>query len=314
MSIKREYKTALIVIAALVFSIWGINYLKGKDLLHSYNTYYAEFDNVEGVIKSSPVMLKGIQIGTVNDLKFKNGISRTVMEINIDQDIKFSKNSQVKVYGGNLMGGKSIAIVPAANGEVAKNGDTLVSYTTPGLFDLVNDKVTPLQDKLEHLLSSSDSLVNALNKVLNPETQKHLNRTMADLAVVMHNFKNTSAKLDKMLQSNQSHFDNTLKNVDKLSENFVNLSDSLKQIRFNKIAQELNQTIVKLNTSLDKINKGDGSLAKLMNDKKLYNNLEKSSKELELLLNDLREHPKKYVHFSVFGRKDKKKKEEKNNK
>jgi len=307
MNIKREYKTGIIVITALVLFIWGFNYLKGKDVFKSYNTYYAVTDNVEGLVKSTPVTLKGIQIGTLEDLRFYNGIDKTLIVLNIDDDFIFSKDSKVKIYGGNIMGGKSVAIVPGTSRQMAKDGDTLQVMKMPGMFDLVNDRLTPLQDKLERILTSTDTLLLGLNNVLNPETQKHLNKGIADLETTIHHFKNTSIALDNMLKNNQKHLQTSLKNVDKITTDFSVLSDSLKQIKVGKLVNELNQTIVKLNRSLDKLNKGDGTMAKLMNDKKLYENLERSTKELELLLKDLRENPKRYVHFSIWGRKDKKK-------
>jgi len=306
MKIKNEVKTGLIVIIALVLFIWGFNYLKGKDLLKSYNTYYVITDNVEGIAKSTPVTLKGIPIGTVEDLKFYNGMEQTMLILNIDDNFVFPKDSKVKIYGGNIMGGKSVAIVPGNSNELAKDGDTLQVLKMPGMFDLVNDKITPLQEKLERIMTSTDTLLIGLNNVLNPETQKHLNRSMADLEVLIGQLKNSSVQLNQLLSKNKTHLNQSFENLDKLSANFVEVSDSLKQIKLGKLVNDLNTSIAQFNTTLKKLNEGDGTMAKLMNDKKLYDNLERSSKELELLLKDLREHPKRYVHFSIWGRKDKK--------
>jgi len=306
MKITKEYKTGLIVIVALALFVWGFNYLKGKDVLKSYNTYYTITDSVEGVVKSTPVTLKGIAIGTVEDLKFYNGIEQTMLVLNINDDFRFSKDSKVKIYGGNIMGGKSVAIVPGKSSEMAKNGDTLQILKMPGMFDLVNDRLTPLQDKFERIMNSTDTLLIGLNNVLNPETQQHLNRSIANLEVVINHFKNTSEQLDRLLINNKNHMNRSFENMDKLTTNFAVLSDSLKQIQLNELVNDLNKSITQFNTTLDKLNKGNGTVAKLLNDKKLYDNLERSTKELELLLKDLRAHPKRYVHFSVWGKKDKK--------
>ena len=308
MKIKNEVKTGLIVIIALVLFIWGFNYLKGKDLLKSYNTYYVITDNVEGIAKSTPVTLKGIPIGTVEDLKFYNGMEQTMLILNIDDDFVFPKDSKVKIYGGNIMGGKSVAIVPGNSNELAKDGDTLQVLKMPGMFDLVNDKITPLQEKLERIMTSTDTLLIGLNNVLNPETQKHLNRSMADLEVLIGQLKNSSVQLNQLLSKNKTHLNQSFENLDKLSANFAEVSDSLKQIQMGKLVKDLNTSIAQFNTTMKKINEGNGTMAKLMNDKKLYDNLERSTKELELLLKDLREHPKRYVHFSIWGKKDKKEK------
>ncbi len=307
MKIKREYKTAIIVLLAVLLAIWGFNYLKGKDILNSYQTYYAITDNVEGVVKSTPVSLKGIQIGSVKDFEFYNGIEKTILILSVQKDFHFSKDSKVKIYGGSIMGGKSVAITVGKDTEMAKDGDTLQVEKTPGMFDLVNDKITPLQDKLERILTSTDTLLLSVNKILDPATQQHISHSLADLEVTMKAFKNSSVRFDQILQKNQTHLDSSFENIDKLSTNFVQLSDSLKQIQLGKVVNNLNQTIAKINTSLDKINKGDGTMSKLMNDKSLYENLAKSTKELENLLKDLQANPKRYVHFSIWGRKDKKK-------
>jgi len=305
MKIKREHKTALIVITALALFIWGFNYLKGKDIFNSYNTYYSVLDNVEGVVKSTPVTLKGIQIGTIDDMKFYNGLKKTMLVLNIDNHFVFAKDSKVKIYGGNIMGGKNVSIVPGTSHQMAKDGDTLTALKMPGMFDLVNDKITPLQNKLDRILSSTDTLLVGINQAFNPESQKHLAATLADLSVVVNQFKKSSIKLNQFLDKNQTHLNQSVANIDEMTQNFASLSDSLKNIKVHQLVQNINQAVTKLNTGLEKINKGDGSLAKLMNDKKLYDNLERSTKELERLLKDVREHPKRYVHFSIWGRKDK---------
>jgi phospholipid/cholesterol/gamma-HCH transport system substrate-binding protein len=306
MNIKNEYKAAFIAIVSLILFIWGFNYLKGKDILKKYNTFFAVTDNVEGLVKSTPVTLKGIQIGTLEDLKFYNGIDKTLIVLNINDEFVFSKDSKIKIYGGNIMGGKSVAIVPGNSPEMAKDGDTLTIMKMPGMFDLVNDKLTPLQDKFERILTSTDTLLLSINHILNPTTQNNIKNTLADLEITIRHFKNTTAQFDALMKNNQSHLNKSFENVDKLTSDFAVLSDSLKQIKIGEIVQNLNTTIAKLNAGLDKLNKGDGTMAKLMNDKKLYENLERSTKELELLLKDLRENPKRYVHFSIWGRKEKK--------
>jgi len=306
MKIKNEVKTGIVVIIALILFVWGFNYLKGKDIFKAYDTYYVITDNVEGVVKSTPVRLKGIAIGTVDDLKFYNGTNQTMIVLNINDDYVFPKDSKVKVYGGNFMGGKNVAIIPGKSQELAKDGDTLQIMKMPGLADLVNDRLTPLQEKLESIMSSTDTLLFSINNVLNSETQEHLKKSSAELETLIHHFKNSSVQLEELLVNNKEHLNQSFENLDKLSANFAVMSDSLKQIQLGKLVKDLNKSISQINLTLNKLNSGDGTAAKLINDKKLYENLERSTKELELLLKDLREHPKRYVHFSIWGKKDKK--------
>ena len=307
--INKQAKTGIIVVIATLLFIWGFNYLKGKDILKSYNTYYAVLDNVEGVVKSTPVTLKGIPIGTVEDLHFTPDMTKTVMVLNIDRDFNFSKDSKVKVYGGNIMGGKSVAIVPGESNKPTKDGDTLQVLKMPGMFDLVNDKITPLQNKLESSLTSLDSILHSVNNTLDKPTQNNIKSGLADLAVSLKHFKNTSRELDQIVVKNKSNIDNSLQNFHKISADFSVLSDSLKQIKIGKISKELEQSIAQLHKTLKNLNDEKGTTGKLMKDKELYDNLTRSTKELELLLKDLRQHPKKYVHFSIFGKKDKSQKE-----
>jgi len=303
--INRQAKTGIVVVIATILFIWGFNYLKGKDILKSYNTYYAVLDNVEGVVKSTPVTLKGIPIGTVKDLHFTPDMTKTVMVLNIDREFNFPKDSKVKVYGGNIMGGKSVAIVPGEKPDITKDGDTLQVLKMPGMFDLVNDKITPLQEKLESSLISLDSILHGVNNTLDKPTQNNIKTGLADLAVTLKHFKNTSRELDQVLSKNKSNIDNSLSNFHKISEDFSILSDSLKQVKVGKLSKDLEQSIAQLNIFLQNLNSEKGTAGKLMKDKELYENLTKSTKELELLLKDLRQHPKKYVHFSIFGKKDK---------
>jgi phospholipid/cholesterol/gamma-HCH transport system substrate-binding protein len=306
MQIKREHKTAVIVIIALALFIWGFNFLKGKDIFKSYNTYYSVLDNVEGIVVSTPVTLKGIQIGSVSDMKFYNGIEKTMLVLDVNKDFVFSKDSKVKIYGGNIMGGKNVSIIPGTSPEMAKDGDTLQALKMPGMFDLVNDKITPLQNKLYRILSSTDTLLLGINNILSPKTQQHLSRTIADLSTTVNQLKNTSVKLNTFWDTNGHNLSHSIQNIDKMTSDFASVSDSLKHADISGLVKNLHQTVNKLNSTLEKVNKGDGSMAKLLNDPALYQNLERSTKELQLLLKDLRENPKRYVHFSLWGRKDKK--------
>ena len=211
MKIKREYKAAIIVLLALVAAIWGFNYLKGRDIFNSYNTYYAVTDNVEGVVKSTPVTIKGIQIGNVEGLQFYNGIEQTLLVLRVNASYNFAKDSKIKIYGGNIMGGKSVAVIPGSATQMAQDADTLVVLKEPGMLELVNTRLTPLQDKLESTLSKTNELLTGLNNVLNPKTQQSLINSTADVEKMIHSFKNTAAQINQLMLKNQTHIDASLK-------------------------------------------------------------------------------------------------------
>ncbi len=305
MKIKKEHKTALIVITALALFVWGFNFLKGKDIFKSYDTYYSVLDNVEGVVSSTPVTLKGIQIGTIKEMKFVNGFDKTMLVLDIDRHFRFPKDSKVKIYGGNIMGGKNVAIIPGHDTQMAQDGDTLRVLKMPGMFDLVNDKITPLQNKLDRILSSTDTLLIGLNNILNPEMQNHLKQGIEDFSGSMHQVVKTTKTFNQFLDKHQQNLDHSVENVNKITENLAHISDTLNTLQIGRLVNNFNQTINKLNQSLDKLNKGKGSMAQLLNDPKLYQNLEQSTRALNLLLEDLRAHPKRYVHFSIWGKKEK---------
>lgn len=307
MKISREVKTAVLVILGIVFFIFGYNYLKGKNLLNSSRTFYTIYSNVEGLEPSTPVTINGLAVGKVQAISFTDdGSGKLLVELNINSNYTFSKNSKAQLYEAGLIGGKAVAIIPAFdNAEEAKSGDFLQADVKAGLTELVNKRLTPLQEKIETVMLSTDTLLANLNQVFDNKTKANLRSSIAGLNDIITNFKQTSKTLDALLVTNQEKLTNTLSNTEKVSENLSNITDSIAKANLGNTIAELQETISKFNLVLENIDNGEGSIGKLLKDEGLYNNLEGASKQLEQLLQDMKLHPKRYVHFSLFGKKPK---------
>jgi len=287
--------------------VYTFNYLKGENLLDNSRRVYAIYDNVEGLATSSPVTVNGHTIGKVMDIKFsEDGSGKLKVLLLIEDEYEFSKNSIAELYETGLIGGKAIAIIPAFdNAENAESGDILKGSIKEGLSELVNRRLTPLQEKIETMMVSADSLLTNLNSVFDSKTKANLKNAIAELNGTLTSFRSTSNSLNTLIVNNQENLDSTLTNFNKLSSNLTTITDSVAKSDLSGTIEELQSTLDGVNTLLASIESGEGSMGKLLKDDKLYDNLEGASKQLEQLLQDFKLNPKRYVHFSVFGKKAK---------
>ena len=313
MKISNEFKVGLLAVISILLFIFGYNYLKGNNLLKSSRTFYAVYDNVEGLSKSSPVTINGLQVGSITDIKFLDSSGKLVVVMNINNDFDFPKGSVAKIYGGNLIGSKSMAIEPVYDQEgKALSGDTLVSKVDPGLLELVNNRLTPLQARVETAVSDVDTLVTSVNSILSSDTQRSIKQSFIDIRTTLNSLKSTTKNINDVVAENKQNINSSFVNINETTENLKNVSDSISRINIEKISNDLEESVANINAVTKKIDDKDGTLGKLVNDDQLYQNLEGASKELEELLNDIKTNPKRYVHFSVFGKKNRpyKKKDE----
>lgn len=306
MKITREIKTAILVIASILLFIWGYSFLKGRDLLSNYKTFYVQYDNVEGLVNSAPVTINGLIVGKVSSIKFLNNAGKIQVELQIKNDFPFSKTSVAAIYEPGLIGGKQIMIIPNFEDKTpAESGMTLMADVKPGLTSLVVDKLTPLQAKVDKMLSSADALLVNINSILDTKTKENLKSSIANLNETLAEFKVASKNVNQMLADNKGKFSSTMTNVDKASANFAKLSDSLAKANIGKTVKNLEKTLASVDKIMADVQAGKGTLGKLAKDDKLYANFTQTSKELELLLQDLRLNPTRYVNVSLFGKKNK---------
>lgn len=305
MKISNEFKVGLLAVISILLFIFGYNYLKGNNLLKNSRTFYAVYDNVEGLSKSSPVTINGLQIGSITDINFLDKTGKLVVSMNINNDFVFSSNSVAKIYGGNLIGSKSMAIEPVYQQDnIAKSGDTLPGKIDPGLLELVNNRLTPLQSRVETAVTDVDTLITSVNKILNPKTQKSIQESFININSTLNSLKNTSQEINELVANNHNNINKSFENINKTTENLQQVSDSVAQIDVTKMSQDLEKSIANIKEVTKKIENSDGTLGKLIHDDQLYKNLEGASNEMQELLNDIKTNPKRYVHFSVFGKKN----------
>ena len=304
MKYTKELKTGILAVVAIVILIFGYSYLKGQNLLDSSRIFHAVYADVEGLSPSSPVTINGLKVGQVTNISFLDERGLLVVTFNVDNNFKFSKNSLAQIYGGGLIGGKSLAIVPEyEQGMFAESGDTLPSDIEEGIMELVNERLTPLQVKVERAIVSTDSLLTAFNEVLNPETRNNIKKTFDDLSETVNSFKKTAVSLDGIVSGNSEKLSRTFSNLDEMTGNFNKFSDSLSQIDLNGMSGDLEKIIADFEKISNNLTNGKGSAGKLLTDDAVYDNLDRATKQMEQLLQDIKLNPKRYVHFSVFGKK-----------
>ncbi|WP_373056270.1 MlaD family protein [Zunongwangia sp. H14] len=306
MKYSKEVKTAILGIIAILILIFGYSFLKGKNLLDDSRVFYAVYDDVEGLSPSSAVTINGLKVGQVSSIDFLNNTGLLVVKFTVDNDFPFSANSVANIYGGNIIGGKSLAIVPNyEKGNLAKSGDTLRGEIEEGIMELVNDKLTPLQAKVENAIVSADSLLSGINRVLNDSTTNNIQNTFQNLSATSRSFRGAAESLEEIVHGNAGKIDHTLTNLDEMSTNFNRFSDTLANVNLSKMTNDLENVVADFENITNSLAEGEGTAGKLINDPEVYNNLDRATKQLEELLQDIKLNPKRYVHFSVFGKRPK---------
>lgn len=306
MKISREVKTAILMIVSIALLIFGYQYLKGQNLLDKSRTFYAVYDNVEGLAPASAVTINGLKVGKVLSIGFADQQGKLLVTFTVEKDFEFSKKSVARIYGGGLIGGKSLAILPEyESGAMAQNGDTLPSESSEGIMELVNERLTPLQEKVESVIVDADSVLTNVNAVLDRNTRANLRAAIADFTSTAQNLKGISKSMNNMLNKNEEKFDRTFTNLDIMSENFVAISDSLSNVDVGQLVANLEKVVGDFEDISNNLNSGQGTMGKLLNDDQVYVNLERTTKQMEQLLQDMKLNPKRYVHFSVFGKRPK---------
>ena len=304
MKISREIKTGIIVVGGILLFIMGFSYLKSTSLFDNSKVFYVVYDNVGGLQPGTPVSINGYTVGNVNNIKFKDNSGKLLVTFSVSNEFEFSNQSKAELYDTGIIGGKGIQIIPMFDGSpMAKSGDTLISSVKPGLTDLVQKNLAPLQSKIEGAVTNADSLMINVNQILDTKTKRDLRESISGLNVLVKSFQGSANNLNALLADNKGELDTAVQNIANITSNFSKLSDSISQAGLVDTMKNLESTIASLDAMLAKIEKGNGTMGKLMTDDELYTNLSNSTRELDLLLQDFRLNPKRYVNVSVFGKK-----------
>ena len=315
--IKREYTIALMMIGALVVLYYGINYLKGLDVLQGRNVYYARYADVSGINDASPVLYHGMKVGQVTGTELipgGSGLVAVAFQINDDR-LLITDSTRAEIYSSDLFT-RAIQLV-VKQGPPATRGDTLKSGTQASLTESVNQQLDPIKRKAEGMLNNIDSVLNAVQLLLNERAVGDLDSSIVSLRHILENVDGTTRRLNALLDAETNTIKTTLDNLQKVSTTLAQNGDELNRIfanvdsltaslgdgRLEKIMANLTSTSDQLKQAMTKINEGQGTLGKLVKDDSLYVNLNKATKDLDLLLEDLRVNPNRYL--SIFGKKDK---------
>jgi len=305
LNFSKEIKTALLILSGIVIFIFGFNYLKGSSLLDNEINVHTLYADVEGLVVGANVTINGLNVGKVKKIDFDENFEKIKVSFSLRSDLTFSNQSIAQLYEAGLIGGKAIAILPDYSAaRPVQDDDVLPSTIKPGLTELVNQQIAPLQNKLEGLLTSADSLFAGVSNVLNYNTQNNLKLALEGVTQSIDNVNKLSNSLSRVVNSNEKVFNSTLSHLEHTTNNLAILSDSLKQMPLASTVQHLEKTTAQIQQLVEKMEKGEGSLGKLLNEETLYNKLLYSAEALEALLVDLKSHPKRYVHFSIFGKKE----------
>lgn len=306
MKLTREIKTAVLVIASILLFIWGYSFLKGSNILNNHKKLYVEYDNVEGLVSSAPVTISGKIIGKVNSIILnKNGKLLVEMQIN-EENFPISKSSVAQIYEPGFIGGKQIAIIPNyGDTKLAVTGDKLLADVKQGLTTSLGNKLEPTQQKINSLVTNADKLMLNVNSILDNQTKANLKASISQLNQTLAEVNKATKQVNSMLASNDQKIEATLTNAEKASASFAKISSDLEKAKLSETVNNLEGTLNSVNKMLTDMQSGKGTMGKMMKDEALYNNLTKTSKELELLLQDVRLHPTRYVNVSFFGKKEK---------
>jgi phospholipid/cholesterol/gamma-HCH transport system substrate-binding protein len=318
MKLNNETKIGLMAILGVGILIIGFNFLRGKGLFKKENQVYAVYQDVHGLVKSNPVMINGLQVGRISNIDGGKDMKRIVVTVSLYKQINIPDNS-LAVINPNLLGSPTMEIQLGTSPTYLKNEDTLLTTLSGGAFDEALKLINPVLYEVKNAIKSLDSALTNITGVFDTRAKNNIQGILQNLNEVTASFVVTSSSLKELMDTQNGDLAQSLENVNKFTanlnsnngkidsimENTKVFSRNLSKMDLKKTLDTLNVAINDFKTSAEKINSKDGSIGLLINDKTLYNNLKGTTEKINILLDDIRVHPKRYVNFSVFGRKDK---------
>ncbi len=317
MKIKKEYSIAALVLGGVGLLIFGVNFLKGLDLFEKRNVFHVKYNNVAGITGASPVFYNGFKVGQVIGTKLlSDGSGQIVVTFQMNEEtLMVPKDSKVQIYSADLFS-RALQLQLGTSGDQAQAGDTLMGDAQLSLTDAVSQQIDPLKAKAEGMLASVDSVLNSFQQLMNPKAVGDIDSSFTSIRRALESLSNTANTLDRLVATESTTLSAALTNLEKVSATLAANSDEMDHIftnldtltsdlargRMRKVMDELATTSGELRKITANINEGNGTMGKLMKDDSLYSNLNNASRELDLLLEDLRMNPNRY--FSVFGKKD----------
>ncbi len=312
--LKKEYKIAITIVAALVILIWGFSFLKGKNIFDSGTLYYGVYSKVDGLTEASPIHYHGYKVGSVREITFNaTGQDRFLVVFSLNKEMPLNENTVAQIYSFDLMGAKAVRFLDGGGGVPLQEGDTLKTDIEGGL----TEELGPVKNKVENLVVRMDSTLNSLSSVFSDENNKNLEEGMKSFRGMMRNLEQTTAAVNASL-GNGGALNRTIANIDTVTgelarqqeniaaamENVAGFSGQLNAMQLDSLALRLDSGLMLVNSILKQAQSGDGSLGLLLSDEGLYYNLMDASANLDRLLADMRHNPGRYLNFSAvdFGR------------
>ena len=313
MKIANETKVGVLAVVAIAILILGYSFLKGNDVFSSDNTYYATYDRVDGLTESKPILVNGYQIGRVSDMLLQED-GRIRAELKVKRSYAIPANTVARLASTDLLGGKAIVFELGDGSTYAQDGDEL----TAGIQKNILEQVEPIQKKAEDIAAVLDSVLNSINNTINQDFQRNFNRSLNSIANSLQNLEGITGQLDGLVVSERNRISHIVGNIESITENLKNnnerignvlvnldsITDQVAKANFAQTILSANEAMADFQSITNRINRGEGSIGMLLNDEQLYNNLNQASQNLEELIADMKARPGRYVHFSVFGRKN----------
>lgn len=313
MKLKTETKVGILAVVSIAVLIIGYSFLKGNDVFSNEQVFYSKYSNVEGLSVSKPVLVNGFTIGRVSKMiLLPNGLIE--VELKIKNNYVIPENTVAKISSTDLLGNKAIVFDLGDSPVYALSGDSLQGEVSQNLLE----QVEPVQKKAESMIMMIDSILTSVHQTITPEFQTNVNRSLASIANTLATLENTTKQVDGLIGIEKTKISNILGSVEAISanleqnnerinhifSNFESMSDQLAKSNFQETMEKTTAALSEFQGIMSRVNQGEGSLGKLVSDDSLYENLEDASKSLDELIKDMKKRPGRYVHFSVFGRKD----------
>ncbi len=308
MRFNKEIKIGLLALFSGSILYFGFNFLKGSDFLSTSKTYYARYDQISGLTESNQVLVNGYGVGRVSDLKIIQGEKTSIIvAIDVKADVKVGKDAVAFLTDTDLLGGKAIDLKTGNINDPAMDGDTIIGVNDKSLPEIFADKAMPVVEQLDSTIHNINEFFKSY-AFASKEIQEMFIQAKSMLAnsqnIVVENRSNLLA-ISNNLKATTEEFRKSSQDITLIMNNLKQVSDSLTKIEINRSLKSLNNNLASMDSITKQIAAGEGTLGKLVYNDSLYNNLNSASQNLDLLLIDFKAKPKRYVNFSVFGKKDK---------
>ena len=316
MKFRTELKVGIISIVTITLFIWGYHFMKGQNILKTQKTYYILYNKVNGLEKENPVLINGYRVGQVSNIDFlPDGSGRLLVSISLEKEFDLPKNTISQIFSADLMGSQAIKLKLGNSLEIAHSGDTLSGTVEGSLSEQVSVEMLPIKNKAEKLMGSIDSVMAVIQYTFNEDFRENFSKSLTDITSTINNLKRSAYTIDTALTNKEGTFATFMYNLEYISvslkddmtkldhilSNASVITDSLSQANLKSLVNNIDSSLFETRILLSNINQGSGTIGQLAVNDSLYQNLQSLAKNLDLLMIDLKDHPAKYVHISVFG-------------